>query len=705
MIETLDIKYRPKTYEEVIGQKSAIGSLKGDLVRSYIFTGPSGVGKAQPLYSKILTPEGYVTMGDVKLGDKVFTDTGDTAPITGVFPQGVRPIYEITLQDRTKIRVSDHHLNKIHYSKTVGPRDKRVTVREYKVVTTLELIDLFKRGKRKLRIDTPSVDFPEQELLIDPYLLGTIIGDGGVSGNNMMFSNADEDVLIKVGDILKNDYEMELRHRSNHDYRISYIDEVNHAGNRGNRGLHDISRNYDYEKTLRGKLEKLGLNVKSKSKFIPKEYLINSRDNRLKLLQGLMDTDGYVSLQGTVEFSTSSPQLSKDFAHLARSLGIRVTVSTKIPKIGDKEYGTHYIHYLHIPNDLPFCTRSKMVERIKPRQNPQLRNIVSIDYVGEEECQCIMVGHPSHTYISDDFIPTHNTTSVRIFAEEHKAEILELDTASLGKADIEKLKENAYYKPMFNKHKFVVLDEVHNLSKQAWDSLLKVIEEGPKFLTWVLITTEPEKVPTTIRTRSRVVEFGKVQIKEILEHLEKLVTREEKEVEETVLYNISSYANGSVREAVKALETYLTTGDISIRNFQKETIELLDAVYSKDYDKIVEATEGYTAKDLELLVRVTTDYITFLLLLTTSKEKPSPTNDVGYRIMRDRTTLNPELIDNFREMQASVLGNFKMVGNNHIKVTVDSLYNLIHTLMQNYNKFQDVSTVTRGALLWFSEML
>ena len=327
------------------------------------------------------------------------------------------------------------------------------------------------------------------------------------------------------------------------------------------------------------------------------------------------------------------------------------------------------------------------------------------ELVGQDTAITSLQGDLVRSYIFTGFSGVGKTTAGRIFARQHESEVLELDTASLGKADIETLKENAYYKPMFNKHKFVILDEVHNLSKQAWDSLLKVIEEGPKFLTWILITTEMEKVPRTIQTRSRIVSFKKIKIEDMVKHLKTITEKEEREVDENILHNISAYSNGSVREAVKALETYYTTGDISVKDYQKEAVQLLEAVYTKDYETIILLTEEYTATDLELLVRVITEYITFTLLLTVSKERPSPRNNVGAQIMGERTTLNPELIDDFREMQAGILANFEMIGNQHIRITVDSLYRLMNVLMQNYNKFQDVSMITRGALLWFSETL
>lgn len=81
---------------------------------------PPGTGKAQPLYSKVLTPNGFVRMGDLKVGDKVFAANGNESTVTGIFPQGLRKIYEITLENGYKCRVSDNHLWLSIYETSLG---------------------------------------------------------------------------------------------------------------------------------------------------------------------------------------------------------------------------------------------------------------------------------------------------------------------------------------------------------------------------------------------------------------------------------------------------------------------------------------------------------------------------------------------------------------------------------------------------------
>lgn len=117
ILPSLAVKYRPATFSDLTEQSTICEILENITnsdpipVRNFLFVGPAGCGKAQPLYSKVLTPDGYVEMRDIHVGSEVFTGKGNIGKVSGVYPQGVRPIYEITLQDRTKIRVSDQHLN------------------------------------------------------------------------------------------------------------------------------------------------------------------------------------------------------------------------------------------------------------------------------------------------------------------------------------------------------------------------------------------------------------------------------------------------------------------------------------------------------------------------------------------------------------------------------------------------------------------
>ena len=175
-------------------------------------------------------------------------------------------------------------------------------------------------------------------------------------------------------------------------------------------------------------------------KHIPREYLYASVKTRLDLLNGLFDTDGFIDnrkSRGICIFNTSSAQLSEDFAFLVRSLGGTDTVVRK--SAGYKKDNMYikcndtYEHTIKLPdNMLPFSSEKHTKKYVKPQNGP-IRKIVNIEYVGNQECQCIRVASGDHTYITDNVTVTHNTTSARIIANmmnQGQGKPIELDCAS-----------------------------------------------------------------------------------------------------------------------------------------------------------------------------------------------------------------------------------------------------------------------------------
>lgn len=472
----LAAKYRPTDLGDVVEQSLVTSMLKSmceadELTnRNFLLIGPAGTGKAQPMYSKILTPSGYIQMKDVNIGTKVFTHSGAIGDVSGIYPQGVRPIYEITLQDKTKIRVSDEHLNVVYRYN----QDKKC--REDYTLTTTELIKLFETSRFKLKVDIPEVDWVRRPVPVNPYLLGILIADGSLH-DNFGLSNPEEDVCARVDSKLREVGWYLKEAKLDHDICLIDVDHSDHA-------------TQSFKQTLKD----MGVLVKSIDKHIPKEYLMNSREVRLQLLQGLFDGDGHIEEEGGhVEYTTSSPQLSEDFAFLVRSLGIRDTVSVSVTSYRDacgKKVDCHvaYTHHLKVPNGLPFYSSGKHHKRYKDKQNPTMRNIVSIEYVGMEECQCIMIDHPDHTYLSDDMIPTHNTTSARAMANllnKGEGEPIEIDAASHSGVDaMRDIVQQARSYPVGCKYKIFIVDECFPgntwVSTPSGNIQIKDIQPGDK---------------------------------------------------------------------------------------------------------------------------------------------------------------------------------------------------------------------------------
>lgn len=156
ILATLANKYRPKKFEDVSEQKIVIDILKNICSldelpsRNFLFTGPAGTGKAQPLDSKVLTMDGYVHMSDVKEGMQVFTHTGNIGTIDGIYPQGKLSTFYIILNDMSRICVSLEHLN------IVSVYDNELMVYVEKILRTDELLKTFINSDKKIYVpDVP----------------------------------------------------------------------------------------------------------------------------------------------------------------------------------------------------------------------------------------------------------------------------------------------------------------------------------------------------------------------------------------------------------------------------------------------------------------------------------------------------------------------------------------------------------------------
>jgi len=260
-----------------------------------------GLGKQQPVYSLVMAPSGWQQIGSIKVGDYVYSVDGKPCRVTGVFPQGFHDSYRLTFRDGTSTECGLEHLWAVKDG-------NRLTRGEPWAIKTLE--ELLKwgvtkaDGKNKFCIPLPApLEFAPVDYLIDPYILGVLIGDGSIL-NGIVFSNPDFDSDIRevvekrlpAGFTMREDRcgacpRFQISHHSTHQHN-PFLDEI----------------------------RAMELDVKSGEKFIPEKYKFGSVQQRLDLLAGLMDTDGSAS-KNRITFHTISGTLANDVAELVRSLG------------------------------------------------------------------------------------------------------------------------------------------------------------------------------------------------------------------------------------------------------------------------------------------------------------------------------------------------------------------------------------------------
>ena len=372
-------------------------------------TGPPGTSKAQPLDAKILTPQGWVCMCDLKVGDLVITASGEPTPITGIYPYGMKEVYTVSFSDGAKTACCLDHLWKTQttrernfYTKVAG---KKVRVyKEGQVRTTKEIMETLNLdGKINHTIPiTAPVKFIPVNLPLDPYLLGALLGDGGLT-HRILFSSVDKFIIDKVDAAAQiESCKLNLLFSKGDFKEYSIVDK------------HTDGKSSYSENKIRRKITELGLfGKKSADKFIPSIYLTAALEDRISLLRGLMDTDGTTS-RTSVTYCTVSARLRDDIIELVRGLGGIAKYSTQKTYYtykGKRKQGQDaFVVSICLPSDInPFSLPRKADKVIPKSKYKPTRYITDISYRSTENVQCISVQDDSHLYLTDDYIVTHNT--------------------------------------------------------------------------------------------------------------------------------------------------------------------------------------------------------------------------------------------------------------------------------------------------------
>lgn len=378
---------------------------------------PTSAGKCQPLYAKVKTPNGWTTMGEIKAGDWVVTPKGNTAQVQAVFEPGHKDVYELTFKDGRKVRSCEDHIWPIFHHDWQN---------NTKLLSLKDIVTLRNKTKRRIGVPlaTMNQDSQPRSLPLDPYLLGALLGDGSFR-NNITITSQDQFILDKVSKSLHADYV--LKHHDQYDWSIVFKDHDTHMSYRsvyakdpkravdGKIVKDQPIPSYDLYKSIINDLGLMG--TYSHTKFIPEIYLNASYPQRLELIQGLMDTNGYVSKRGEYSYTTVSPQLAEDFVYLIRSVGgIAYTkllkntsyVNKAEDRIGSKDAYTIRIYH---PTPELLLSLPRKLDRIRNRnvRTIPILHITDIQKVSHEPVKCIMIDDPAHLYLTDDFVVTHNT--------------------------------------------------------------------------------------------------------------------------------------------------------------------------------------------------------------------------------------------------------------------------------------------------------
>ena len=468
-VQSVSIDYTKYSHRPPLShQKIAIEKLAGS--KRFILADDMGLGKFLPVKTPVYTPSGTKKIGDIRVGDKVIGSDGKPHNVVGVFPQGVKETYKITFNDGFSILAGDEHLWSVS-SPNYGKNRKNERRKKSLVLSTKQMFEggkirvkgigynkdkeyeietYFKspNGNNKWQIPiVESIQFERNDNLpIDPYLLGLALGDGSFNKKNIRFS------------VHKDDYD--------NLFTSLNLKENKSQGNKRNGYINVNLSLYD-----------LGIeHTRSHNKFIPEIYKYSSIENRLSILQGLMDTDGHCMFNGSgkflgTEFSTISKQLCDDVVEVVQTLGGIARVKTRIPTYthnGEKKKGQlAYRVNIKLPKGLnPFRLKRKSERYVEPTKYPTGRFIKNIEKVGFEKSVCISVDSPDKLYVTEHCIVTHNTTSTIIASlETGSKKILIVCPASLKinwQREIENYSDRSIFicegKKFSTEHDFVIIN-------------------------------------------------------------------------------------------------------------------------------------------------------------------------------------------------------------------------------------------------------
>jgi phosphate starvation-inducible PhoH-like protein len=225
-------------------------------------------GRAQPLDARVLTPDGFRPIGSLRVGDLVTGSDGKPTAVLGVYPQGRREIFRVSAQDGASTLCCGEHLWRV-LTRNDSRRGK-----PGRVLETRDMIGHLRSAhyhRYELPVLSAPAEFEPQEVPLDPYALGLLLGDGCLTTKTTpSFTTADPELASALESVLDG---IELTHRSGYDYVLRH----------GGRGGVIVTN------PVTGALRELGLaGVRSYTKFVPEQYLRNSPDVRIAVLQGLL---------------------------------------------------------------------------------------------------------------------------------------------------------------------------------------------------------------------------------------------------------------------------------------------------------------------------------------------------------------------------------------------------------------------------------
>lgn len=445
-----------------------------------LVAGP-GSGKGHPYGTMIPTPTGKVAIEDLKVGDFVFGSCGNPIKVTGVFPKNEIDCYEVQWGNE-KVVVDEDHLWGVFYKTDRKPDP------QYRVVSTKQLV-----GKEDMPIvyprrnknapkasrnwslpPTPILQHCEKHLSIDPYFIGYLIANGCYT---------EKQRALQITTDCDDFDELSLQ--------MPKMSKISQKPGRAKCGFWSVD-------WLR-KVQSLLGTGKSHEKGIPKEYLLGNPEQRLALLQGLMDGDGSCSERSALKYHTSSNRLKDDFSELIYSFGGYVKIREDI-RAGKR---TCYSINVSLPPQIqPFRLKRKL-NRYNLNRRPLSRTFRGFEHIGMKKTICISVESKDNLYVMSNGLVTHNTTLAMGFTSFMKDQSRNWHFVSEYARDF----IDEYHEEMGKGGPFLqmlISDNQRRKEDRISDKAEGFITDSPCFLSWIYSAKYTERNKISKRALSEM---------------------------------------------------------------------------------------------------------------------------------------------------------------------------------------------------------
>lgn len=230
--------------------------------------------------------------------------------------------------------------------------------------------------------------------------------------------------------------------------------------------------------------------------------------------------------------------------------------------------------------------------------------------------------------------PCNNCANCQAINHEQFMDVLEIDAASnRGIDEIREIRDKVKFAPSEGKRKVYIIDEVHMLTNEAFNALLKTLEEPPEHVLFILATTDPQKIPLTVLSRCQRFDFRKIGTAEIRAHLAEIVNKEQVAINDDALDAIARRASGGMRDAISILDQCIAfAGErVEVSHVQmvlgtlgeEDMLNLFACVLQNDYGRLFEMVSDFLArgKDIKQIVRDLMEYARQLLLLKVAPQE------------------------------------------------------------------------------------